>query len=135
MTSTQYPDPSAIGKAPDTRQSRQNRKHSGSLSLTPWRIAKRVSMPRLLRTLRLPVNDLTRFSSCPLCGSKRKDAFRWDTAGRWRCSECGKHGDKFDLVRTVKRCGFRDALIFLCRLARVPVPPAPRHAKHRPSLL
>lgn len=97
--------------------------------LTPRHISARVAMPLLLSALGLPFNSVTHWFPCPLCNSQRRDSFRYDLGGVWRCMECGRHGDKYTLIRAMKSCGFRRALLMMCGLARVPVPPPPMRKK------
>ncbi len=78
-------------------------------------------MAELLAALGFQVNLRTHRSRCVLHGGENPTAFSWREDGRWHCFNCGAGGDQIALVRTVRDCGFREALAFLAELAGVPV--------------
>jgi len=81
-------------------------------------------MPALLAHLGFVVNERTRRAQCILCAAQNPTTFSWREDGRWHCFRCNAGGDKIGLVRAVLKCGFRDAMAVLCRLAGVGDPEA-----------
>ena len=82
-------------------------------------VAALVPMARLLRDLGFEANERTRRCACILHGGSNRSAFSWHEDGRWFCFSCGIGGDRIALVRSVRRCGFREAVAFLAALAGV----------------
>jgi DNA primase len=82
-------------------------------------IAQMVPMPRLFEALRIEANERSRRGPCPIHGGKNPNAFSWRDDGRWHCFSCGRGGDRIALVRSVRQCGFRQAVTFLAALAGV----------------
>jgi hypothetical protein len=83
---------------------------------TPQEIASLVPMPALLRHLGFEVNEQSRRTRCLIHGGANRTAFSWDEE-RWYCFRCNAGGDKYDLIRTLYGCTFKDALMVLCELA------------------
>jgi CHC2-type zinc finger protein len=86
-------------------------------------LAGLVPMPGVLRALGFEVNERTRRCACLLHGGSNRSAFSWTEGGLWKCHSCGAGGDRIALIRTVRNCGFREALEFLGRLAGVQYSP------------
>lgn len=82
-------------------------------------IAALLPMSRLLVVLGFQVNERARRCACILHGGANPSAFAWSDDGRWHCFSCGNGGDRIELVRSVRQCGFREALAFLATLAGV----------------
>lgn len=78
-------------------------------------------MPRLLEYLGIPVNERTRRAPCRVHGSTdpRSTAFSWSEDGRWHCFNCQTGGGKYELIRAVLKCDFREALKVMAVLAGV----------------
>lgn len=76
-------------------------------------------MTLLLETLGFAVDERTRRAPCRLhCGSN-PTAFSWREDGCWHCHSCGEGGDRISLVRSARRCSFRESVEFLAGLAGV----------------
>lgn len=92
--------------------------------MSPRQIAELVPMPELLREFGTEGNERTGRARCPIHGGPNPTAFKWTQDGRWYCYRCGVGGDRIDLVRRVRGCGFREAVDFLAALAGVTTSPA-----------
>lgn len=87
--------------------------------MTPRQISELVPMPELLRQLGIEVNERSHRTRCPIHAGTNPTAFRWSEDGRWYCYRCGVGGDRIELVRLVRKCGFKGAVDFLAALAGV----------------
>ena len=88
-------------------------------SLSAKEVASSVGMRQLLELLGFETNARSSRCPCLLHGGRNRTAFSWREDGRWYCFSCGRGGDRIALVRAVKKCGFRDAVVFLARMAGV----------------
>jgi hypothetical protein len=82
-------------------------------------VAAMTPMPRLLKKLGFMANERTRRAPCLLHEGSNPTAFSWRDDGRWHCFVCGQGGDRIALVRAVRQCSFREAVMFLAALAGV----------------
>ena len=97
--------------------------------LSPADISALVPMGVFLSELGFAVNERTRRSACPLHKGSNHTAFSWTEAGQWFCFHCGAGGDRIELVKRVRGCGFRDAFQYLGTLAGVEVSDQPASRK------
>ena len=95
--------------------------------LSPAEISALAPMADILQELGFHVNARTHRAPCVLHGGRNPSAFSWTESGEWFCHNCGFGGDRFELVKRVKNCGFRDALAFLAHLSGVEL------SSHRPT--
>lgn len=93
--------------------------------LSAREIAALVPMTRLLQELGFEVNTRSHRSRCLLHGGANRSAFSWNSGGFWHCFSCQQAGDRIQLVRTMRKCSFREALEFLAAMAGVKVTNAP----------
>jgi hypothetical protein len=90
----------------------------------PQEISDLVGMLALLLALGFEANERTHRAPCILHSGSNPTAFSWRDDGRWHCFSCGLGGDKIALVRTVRRCTFREAIDFLATLSGIEYQPS-----------
>src|SRR5438094_295029 len=86
---------------------------------TPREISRLVPMPHLLNALCIQDNERTRRAPCILHNGRNPSAFAWRDNGVWRCFSCGRGGDRIELIKAARGCGFAEALRFLADVAGV----------------
>ncbi len=89
-------------------------------------VARLVPMSHLLEILRFRLNTRSRRCACVLHEGSNPSAFSWTEEGLWKCFACGAGGDKITLIRAVRKCSFREAMVFLAVLAGVGSPSGER---------
>ena len=67
-------------------------------------------------------------AACPVHGGDRPDAFSWHLdRGIWKCFSRGCEeetgSDIFGLIRAIKECGFKEAVVFISKFINMSLDP------------